>query len=121
MTDQLFGKDDVDNELGQIYLLKKELAYSLSLFSMCQNFQTLIHQSTKFLLVFKCKHETYGWRITTRKLKDSTFFKISRYMNVYTCSRQLMDHDHQQARSKVIGHLIKSKYTKDIMQDIRKE
>ena len=96
---------------------------------MRQNFETLVHKSTKLLLVVKCKHEICGWRIRACLLKDPTFFKISRYMNVHTCSRQLMDHDHQQARSKVIGHLVKSKYTnvskvyrlKDIMQHIHEE
>ena len=89
----------------------------------------MVHKSTKSLLVVKYKHETCGWRTRAHKLKDSTLFKISRYMNVHTCSGQLMDHDHQQARSKVIGHLIKSRYTnvsrvyspKDIMQDICEE
>ena len=80
VIDQLFGKDDVDIELRQIYLSKEELAYSLLLFAMRQNFETLIHKSTKSLLVVKCKHEMCGWRIRARKLKDSTFFKISRYM-----------------------------------------
>lgn len=73
MTNQAFGKDDFHIELGQ-YLSKEELAHTLSLFSMCQKFETSVDKSTKSRLVVKCKHDTCRWRIRARKLKDSNFF-----------------------------------------------
>ena len=69
VTDQLFGKNDINIELEKIYLSKEAFAYSLSLFSMRQNFETLVHKSTKSLLVVKCKPGTCGWRKWACKLR----------------------------------------------------
>ena len=126
MSVQVFSKDDIDIELGQIYLSKEAITCAMSIFAIRQNFETIVDKSTKSLLIVKCKHDTCGWRIRTRKLRNSTYFKISRYINNHTCSCQLMNHEHQQTRSRVKGNLIKSKFTnvsrtyraKEIMQDM---
>ena len=63
------------------------------------------------------------------KLKDSNIFKIKKYVKVHSCSLDVLNRDHRQAKSWVVGELIKSKFKgvgrlykpRDIIEDMRQD
>ncbi|KAL4032204.1 hypothetical protein IC575_005272 [Cucumis melo] len=70
-----------------------------------------------------------GWRLQAVRLKDSNIFKIKKYVNVHSCSLEFLNRDHRQAKSWVVGELIKSKFKgtgrlykpRDIIEDMRQD
>lgn len=77
---------------------------------MKKKFQFYVKKSTKGVLHVKCIGENCEWRLRVVKLKDSNIFKISKYVNVYSCSLDILDSDHRQTKSCVVGELIKLKF-----------
>ena len=69
------------------------------------------------------------WIVRAKKLEGSDSFKVTKYPSADTCSLEMRTGNHQQAKSWVIGHLIKSKYDqvgrtycpKDIIEDVRRD
>ena len=63
------------------------------------------------------------------RLKDLNIFKIKKYVKVHSCSLEFFNHDHRQAKSWVVGELIKSKFKEvgrlykpcDIIEDKRQD
>ncbi|KAL4018522.1 hypothetical protein IC575_022120 [Cucumis melo] len=70
-----------------------------------------------------------GWRLRAVRLKDSNIFKIKKYVKVHSCSFEFLNRDHRQAKSWVVGELIKSKFKgpgriykpRDIIEDMRQD
>ncbi|KAL0533913.1 hypothetical protein IC582_028188 [Cucumis melo] len=70
-----------------------------------------------------------GWRLRAVRLKDSNIFKIKKYVKVHSCSVEFLNRDHRQAKSWVVGELIKSKFKgpgriykpRDIIEDMRQD
>ncbi|KAL0556499.1 hypothetical protein IC582_005013 [Cucumis melo] len=68
-------------------------------------------------------------RLRAVRLKDSNIFKIKKYVKVHSCSLEFLNRDHKQAKSWVVGELIKSKFKgpgriykpRDIIEDTRQD
>ncbi|KAL0554331.1 hypothetical protein IC582_008250 [Cucumis melo] len=66
---------------------------------------------------------------TSEELDDSNIFKIKKYVKVHSCSLEFLNRDHRQAKSWVVGELIKSKFKgpgriykpRDIIEDMRQD
>ena len=76
--------------------------------AMKNNFQYSVKKSTKEVLCVKCIDERCKWRLRAVKLKGS--MKISKYVDLHSCSIDMLNNEHRQAKSWVVGELIKSKY-----------
>ncbi|KAL0541309.1 hypothetical protein IC582_021351 [Cucumis melo] len=80
----------------------------------------------------KLKTKGSGWSeesYTSEELDDSNIFKIKKYVKVHSCSLEFLNRDHRQAKSWVVGELIKSKFKgagrlykpRDIIEDMRQD
>ncbi|KAL4025826.1 hypothetical protein IC575_014232 [Cucumis melo] len=77
----------------------------------------------------ECIDNKCGWRLRAVRLKDSNIFKIKKYVKVHSCSLEFLNRDHRQAKSWVVGELIKSKFKgpgriykpRDIIEDMRQD
>ncbi|TYK21833.1 MuDRA-like transposase [Cucumis melo var. makuwa] len=89
----------------------------------------VVKKSTKEVLFVKCIDNKCGWRLRAVRLKDSNIFKIKKYVKVHSCSLEFFNRDHRQAKSWVVGELIKSKFKgagrmykpRDIIEDMRQD
>ncbi|KAL4017276.1 hypothetical protein IC575_024954 [Cucumis melo] len=101
----------------------------LSVLAMKKNFQFVVKKSTKEVLFVRCIDNKCGWRLRAVRLKDSNIFKIKKYVKVHSCSLEFLNRDHRQAKSWVVGELIKSKFKgpgriykpRDIIEDMRQD
>ncbi|KAL0553591.1 hypothetical protein IC582_007491 [Cucumis melo] len=84
----------------------------------------------KWLVLFvRCIDNKCGWKLRAVRLKDSNIFKIKKYVKVHSCSLEFLNRDHRQAKSWVVGELIKSKFKgpgriykpRDIIEDMRQD
>ncbi|KAL0549171.1 hypothetical protein IC582_013652 [Cucumis melo] len=81
------------------------------------------------VLFVRCIDNKCGWRLQAVRLKDSNIFKIKKYVKVHSCSLEFLNRDHRQAKSWVVGELIKSKFKgpgriykpRDIIEDMRQD
>ncbi|KAL4035334.1 hypothetical protein IC575_004018 [Cucumis melo] len=62
------------------------------------------------VLFVRCIDNKCGWRLRAVRLKDSNIFKIKKYVKVHSCSFEFLNRDHRQAKSWVVGELIKSRF-----------
>ncbi|KAL0544153.1 hypothetical protein IC582_019265 [Cucumis melo] len=94
-------------DVGQIFFCKRDLSMRLSV----------------------CIDKKCGWRLRAVRLKDSNIFKIKKYVKVHSCSLEFLNRDHRQAKSWIVGELIKSKFKgpgriykpRDIIEDMRQD
>lgn len=127
MSDSYSSRTDV--EVGQIFMGKKDLKMKLSILSMNINFKYKVKKSSKSLLTVKCIGENCKWSLRALKLPGCDLFKITKYLRSHTCSIGILNHDHRQATTMVVGQIIKDKFTTigrvykphDIVEDMRKE
>lgn len=116
-------------DVGQIFFSKKDLSMRLSVLAMKKKFQFVVKKSTKEVLFVRCIDNKCGWRLRAMRLKDSNIFKIKKYVKVHSCSLDVLNRDHRQAKSWVVGELIKSKFKgvgrlykpRDIIEDMRQD
>ncbi|KAL0534971.1 hypothetical protein IC582_029277 [Cucumis melo] len=116
-------------DVGQIFFCKRDLSMRLSVLAMKKNFQFVVKKSTKEVLFVRCIDNKCGWRLRAVRLKDSNIFKIKKYVKVHSCSLEFLNRDHRQAKSWVVGELIKSKFKgpgriykpRDIIEDMRQD
>jgi len=121
--------NDEDVREGQIFFSKYDLSVKLSILALKKNFGYRVKKSTKSLLTVRCLVEGCKWRVRAKKLEGSDSFKVTKYPSAHTCSLEMRTGNHQQAKSWVIGHLIKSKYDqvgrtyrpRDIIEDVRRD
>ena len=77
----------------------------------------------------RCLVEGCKWKVCAKKMEGSDSFKVTKYLSFHTCSLEMRTSSHQQAKSWVIGHLIKSKYEQvgqiyrpvDIIENVRRD
>ena len=70
-----------------------------------------------------------NWWLHATKLSGSTFFRIKKYIEGHTCSSDVLQKEHRQASSWLIGQCIKSKFEEadrvyrpnEIKQDMKLE
>ncbi|KAL0546608.1 hypothetical protein IC582_016520 [Cucumis melo] len=116
-------------DVGQIFFCKRDLSMRLSVLAMKFFFQFVVKKSTKEVLFVRCIDKKCGWRLRAVRLKDSNIFKIKKYVKNHSCSLEFLNRDHRQAKSWVVGELIKSKFKgpgriykpRDIIEDMRQD
>ncbi|KAL0560775.1 hypothetical protein IC582_001188 [Cucumis melo] len=116
-------------DVGQIFFCKRDLSMRLSVLAMKKKIQFVVKKSTKEVLFVRCIDNKCGWRLRAVRLKDSNIFKIKKYVKVHSCSLEFLNRDHRQAKSWVVGELIKSKFKgpgriykpRDIIEDMRQD
>ncbi|KAL0561113.1 hypothetical protein IC582_001531 [Cucumis melo] len=116
-------------DVGQIFFCKRDLSMRLNVLAMKKKIQFVVKKSTKEVLFVRCIDNKCGWRLRAVRLNDSNIFKIKKYVKVHSCSLEFLNRDHRQAKSWVVGELIKSKFKgsgriykpRDIIEDIRQD
>ncbi|KAL4017085.1 hypothetical protein IC575_024759 [Cucumis melo] len=127
-----WSKENCTNEeldVGQIFFCKRDLSLRLSVLAMKNIFQFVVKKSTKEVIFVRCIDNKCGWRLRAVRLKGSNIFKIKKYVKVHSCSLEFLNPDHRQAKSLVVGELIKSKFKgvgriykpRDIIEDMRQD
>ncbi|XP_038882314.1 uncharacterized protein LOC120073555 [Benincasa hispida] len=89
----------------------------------------LVKKSIKSLFTVKCIEDNCKWSLRAIKIPRCDIFKITKYMWSHTCSIGILNHDHRQATTAVVGELIKDKFTGiervykscHIVEDMRRE
>ena len=97
--------------------------------AMRKNFEFKVKKSTKDLLVLACIDTKCNWWLRATKPPGSTFFRIKKYIEGHTCSSDVLQKEHRQASSWLIGQCIKSKFEEadrvyrpnEIKQDMKLE
>ncbi|XP_050111795.1 uncharacterized protein LOC126590369 [Malus sylvestris] len=118
---------DGDIMVGQLYSSKKELQKQLAMIAMRKNYEFKVERSTKDRLEIRCVDHNCKWRLHATKLQVSEFFEVRKFETNHSCSLDVVQRDHRQASSSVVGQFIKSKYEgasrvyrpKDIIEDMR--
>ncbi|XP_070662299.1 uncharacterized protein [Malus domestica] len=118
---------DGDIMVGQLYSSKKELQKQLAMIAMRKNYEFKVERSTKDRLEIRCVDDNCKWRLRATKLQVSEFFEVRKFETNHSCSLDVVQHDHRQESSSVVGQFIKSKYEgasrvyrpKDIIEDMR--
>ncbi|XP_062099711.1 uncharacterized protein LOC133805545 [Humulus lupulus] len=116
-------------EQGQIYKDKNTIKSDLSYYAMLHNFQfkTKRSEPRKYLVTYV--DDTCNWFVRASKYKNQDLFKVQKCIPNHTCSVEIVMEDHRQAKSIVIGELIKNKYKSikrnytpnDIMNDMNED
>ncbi|KAA0047742.1 MuDRA-like transposase [Cucumis melo var. makuwa] len=122
------GKGKVDYSSSSRKLKTKGSGWSEES-STSEELDFVVKKSTKEVLFIRCIDNKCGWRLRAVRLKDSNIFKIKMYVKVHSCSLEFLNRDHRQAKSWVVGELIKSKFKgpgriykpRDIIEDMRQD
>ncbi|GMN59357.1 hypothetical protein TIFTF001_028458 [Ficus carica] len=87
---------------------KKLLQYHLHHDTMSKHYQFKVKRSTTTLLHVVCiDNETCPWQLRATKMKGSELFVVKRYDDVHTCSIEIVQGHHRQAKSWMIGECVK--------------
>ncbi|XP_062114506.1 uncharacterized protein LOC133825606 [Humulus lupulus] len=113
-------------EQGQIYKDKNTIKSTLSYYAMLHNFQFKTKRSEPREYLVTCANETCNWLVRASKYRNQDLFKVRKCNPNHTCSVEIVLEDHRQAKSIVVGELIKNKYKSikrnyipnDIMNDM---
>ncbi|XP_062103558.1 uncharacterized protein LOC133814637 [Humulus lupulus] len=113
-------------EQGQIYKDKNTIKSALSYYAMLHNFQFKTKRSEPREYLVTCADETRNWLVRASKYINQDLFKVHKCNPNHTCSVEIVLEDHRQAKSIVVGELIKNKYKSikrnyapnDIMNDM---
>ncbi|KAA0040920.1 MuDRA-like transposase [Cucumis melo var. makuwa] len=122
------GKGKVDYSSSSWKLKTKGSGWSEES-STSEELDFVVKKSRKEVLFVRCIDKKCGWRLRAVRLKDSNIFKIKKYVKVHSCSIEFLNRDHRQAKSWVVGELIKSKFKgpgriykpRDIIEDMRQD
>ncbi|XP_062103374.1 uncharacterized protein LOC133814429 [Humulus lupulus] len=113
-------------EQGQIYKDKNTIKSTLSYYAMLHNFQFKTKRSEPREYLVTCADGTCSWFVKASKYRNQDLFKVRKCIPNHTCSVEIVMEDHRQAKSIIIGELIKNKYKSikrnytlnDIMNDM---
>ncbi|XP_062089195.1 uncharacterized protein LOC133795756 [Humulus lupulus] len=113
-------------EQGQIYKDKNTVKSTLSYYAMLHNFQFKTKRSEPREYLVTCADEKCNWLVRASKYRNQDLFKVRKCNPNHTCSVEIVLEDHRQAKSIVVGELIKNKYKSikrnytpnDIMNDM---
>ncbi|KAA0045025.1 MuDRA-like transposase [Cucumis melo var. makuwa] len=122
------GKGKVDYSSSSRKLKTKGSGWSEES-STSEELDFVVKKSTKEVLFVRCIDNKCGWRLRAVRLKDSNIFKIKKHVKVHSCSLEFLNRDHRQAKSWVVGELIKSKFKgpgriykpRNIIEDMRQD
>ncbi|XP_062088748.1 uncharacterized protein LOC133795308 [Humulus lupulus] len=113
-------------EQGQIYKDKNTVKSALSYYAMLHNFQFKTKRSEPREYLVTCADEKCNWLVRASKYRNQDLFKVWKCNPNHTCYVEIVLEDHRQAKSIVVGELIKNKYKSikrnytpnDIMNDM---
>ncbi|XP_062100401.1 uncharacterized protein LOC133806297 [Humulus lupulus] len=97
-------------EQGQIYKDKNTIKSALSYHAMLHNFQFKTKRSEPREYLVTCADNTCSWFVRASKYRNQDLFKVRKCIPNHTCSVEIVMEDHRQAKSIIIGELIKNKY-----------
>ena len=101
----------VTMRVNVIFENKRLLQYHLHLDAMTKHYQFKVKRSTSALLHVTCiENEGCPWQLRATRMRDSEFFVVKRYDDVHTCSIEIVQGHHRQAKSWMIGECVKRKY-----------
>ncbi|GMN62054.1 hypothetical protein TIFTF001_031131 [Ficus carica] len=114
-----------------IFENKKLLQYHLHHDAMSKHYQFKVKRSNSTLLHVICIDiEKCPWQLRATRMRDSELFVVKQYDDVHTCSIEIVQGHHRQAKSWMIGECVKVKYLdptntsyrpREIMQDMQVE
>ncbi|GMN70941.1 hypothetical protein TIFTF001_052592 [Ficus carica] len=94
-----------------IFENKKLLQYHLHHDAMTKHYQFKVKKSNSTLLHVICiDNEGCPWQLRATRMRGSEFFVVKRYDDVHTCSIEIVQGHHRQAKSLMIGECVKTKY-----------
>ncbi|GMN21588.1 hypothetical protein TIFTF001_048901 [Ficus carica] len=136
-SDSFFGSAVVADftpitiRINCIFDNKKLLQYHLHHDAMSKHYQFKVKRSNSTLLHVICiDNERCRWQLRATKMKSSELFVVKRYDDVHTCSIEIVQGHHHQAKSWMIGECVKAKYLdptntsykpREIMRDMHDE
>ncbi|XP_062103863.1 uncharacterized protein LOC133814976 [Humulus lupulus] len=97
-------------EQGKIYKDKNTIKSALSYYAMLHNFQFKTKRLEPREYLVTCADETCNWLVRASKYRNQDLFKVRKCNPNHTCSVEIVLEDHRQAKSIVVGELIKNKY-----------
>ncbi|XP_062085757.1 uncharacterized protein LOC133791865 [Humulus lupulus] len=97
-------------EQGQIYKDKNTIKSALGYHAMLHNFQFKTKRSEPREYLVTCADDTCSWFVSASKYRNQDLFKVRKCIPNHTCSVEIVMEDHRQAKSIIIGELIKNKY-----------
>ncbi|GMN59556.1 hypothetical protein TIFTF001_028655 [Ficus carica] len=114
-----------------IFENKKLLKYHLHHDAMSKHYQFKVKRSNSTLLHVICiDNEGCPWQLRATRMKGSELFVVKRFDDVHTCSIEIVQGNHCQAKSWMIGECVKAKYLdltntlyrpSEIMRDMQAE
>ena len=121
----------VTMRVNVIFENKKLLQYHLHHDAMTKHYQFKVKRSNSTLLHVICiDNEGCPWQLRATRMRGSEFFVVKRYDDVHTCSIEIVQGHHRQAKSWMIGECVKTKYLdptntsyrpREIMRDMQAE
>ena len=121
----------VTMRVNVIFESKKLLQYHLHHDAMTKHYQFKVKRSNSTLLHMICiANEGCPWQLRATRMRGSEFFVVKRYDDVHTCSIEIVQGHHRQAKSWMIGECVKRKYLdpantsyrpREIMRDMQAE
>ncbi|GMN70237.1 hypothetical protein TIFTF001_039281 [Ficus carica] len=117
--------------INSIFENKKLLQYHLHHDAMSKHYQFKVKRSNSTLLHVICIDiEKCQWQLRATRMRGSELFVVKRYDDVHTCSIEIVQGHHRQAKSWMIGECVKEKYLdptntsyrpREIMRDMQAE
>ncbi|GMN26694.1 hypothetical protein TIFTF001_040895 [Ficus carica] len=94
-----------------IFENKKLLQYHLHHDAMSKHYQFKVKRSNSTLLHVICiDNEGCQWQLRATRMRGSEMFVVKRFDDVHTCSIEIVQGHHRQAKSWMIGECVKAKY-----------
>ena len=88
---------------------KERLVNIMHMIAMKNNFEFKVDRSNKSRLYFSCVNDGCTWDLKAATLnKKSNFWKITSYVNIHTCVKDIMTNNHKQATCSIVADCIKS-------------
>ncbi|GMN54154.1 hypothetical protein TIFTF001_023278 [Ficus carica] len=101
----------VTMRINCIFENKKLLQYHLHHDAMSKHYQFKVKRSNSTLLHVICiDNEGCPWQLRATRMRGSELFVVKRYDDVHTCSIEIVQGHHRQAKSWMIGECVKAKY-----------
>ena len=103
------GNIDGELSIGQIFPSKTYLQYVVKMYSIRSHHEFNVYKSNANVLVLKCKKApNCQWRLRAMVVKDTTMFKITKYMSPHTCVNPCINQDHSQLDSSFVSELVET-------------
>ncbi|GMN59507.1 hypothetical protein TIFTF001_028596 [Ficus carica] len=101
----------VTMRINCIFENKKLLQYHFHHDAMSKHYQFKVKRSNSTLLHVICiDNEGCPWQLRVTRMRGSELFVVKRYNDVHTCSIEIVQRHHRQAKSWMIGECVKAKY-----------